>query len=61
MMSPVCGARFIAPREDFRFDKHGAGLDTTFDIAMAARGETLLIAAPLGGLTYVEIDSLARP
>ena len=45
----------------FRFDKRRAGLETGGEVVMAARGETLLIVAPLGSWTYVEIDSTALP
>ncbi len=50
----------------FRFDMGGPMLNTDRDLVMAARGDTLLVAAQLGGraaptLTYLEIDSSNLP
>jgi hypothetical protein len=50
----------------FRFDMGGATSDTSRDLIMTARGDTLVVAAQLGGsrvptLTYVEIDSSRLP
>jgi hypothetical protein len=50
----------------FRFDMGGATEDTSRDLIMTARGDTLVVAAQLGGsrvptLTYIEIDSSRLP
>ena len=50
----------------FRFDMGGARETAARDLVVAARGDTLLIAAQLGGsrvttLTYIEIDSTRLP
>ena len=50
----------------FRFDMGGAAVDVTRDVALAARGDTLLVVVQLGGsnvptLTYLEIDSSNLP
>ena len=50
----------------FRFDMGGAAVNMQRDVALAARGDTLLVAAQLGGsnvptLTYLEIDSSGLP
>ncbi len=50
----------------FRFDMGGAILGSPREVRIAARGDTLLVAAQLGGskvptLTYIEIDSTLLP
>ena len=48
----------------FRFDMGGAIPAADYSFAMAARGETLLVAATLNnevGMTYLEIDSRRLP
>lgn len=50
----------------FRFDMGGAASDLTRSLALAVRGDTLLVAAQLGGsrvpaLTYIEIDTTRLP
>ena len=51
---------------DFRFVMGGAVRYLTNDLAMVARGDTLVVAADLSGetvptLTYLEIDSNLLP